>query len=57
MTMVAGQSASSGEVLRIASQIPPGSLEGLYSPYNWFAQQIQTLAESVDPDVDPAGAR
>ncbi|OAP54952.1 hypothetical protein AYL99_10652 [Fonsecaea erecta] len=51
------EGTSSGEVLRIATQLVPGDLNGSYAPYHWFAEQMTTLAESIDPEVDPVGAR
>lgn len=52
-----GEGASTGEVLRIATQVDPGSLESFYPPYNWFAQQMQSLADTIDPNIDPVGLR
>lgn len=57
MTAVQSEGASSGEILRIATQVVPGSLEDYYNPYHYFAQQMQNLSESIDPKVDPAGYR
>lgn len=57
MATVIAEGASTAEVLRIASQLAPGSLEGFYPPFHWFAQQMHDLAESIDPNVDPVGAR
>lgn len=49
--------ANTGEVLRIATQIFPGNEESTYSAFYPFAQSIYELAESIDPLVDPVGAR
>ena len=49
--------ANTGEILRIAAQFVPGSEESTYTAYMNLADPIHDLAESIDPEVDPAGAR
>jgi hypothetical protein len=50
--------ANTGEVLRIATQIVPGnSEEATYQAYYPMAQAIDSLAQSIDPLIDPVGAR
>lgn len=49
--------ANTGEVLRIATQYIPNNEESTYNAFYPVAQAIHTLAESVDPAVDPTGAR
>lgn len=49
--------ANSGEVLRIATQIQVPNEESVYSAFHAVAEGINALAESVDPTVDPVGAR
>lgn len=50
--------ANTGEVLRVATQIlPANSEEATYQAFYPVAQAIHSLAESIDPSVDPAGAR
>jgi hypothetical protein len=49
--------ANTGEVLRIATQLVPGSEESTYEAFYYPAQFIHALAESIDAAVDPVGAR
>lgn len=49
--------SNTGEVLRIATQINSTDEESIYSAFYPVAEAINTLAESIDPDVDPVGAR
>jgi pimeloyl-ACP methyl ester carboxylesterase len=50
--------ANTGEVLRIATQIiPSNSEEATYQAYYPMAQAIDSLAQSIDPLIDPVGAR
>ncbi|KAJ4159489.1 uncharacterized protein LMH87_008389 [Akanthomyces muscarius] len=57
LSFVAGAGASTAEVLRVATQIVPGSEESVHDAFYAMAQSIHALAESTDPRVDPAGAR
>lgn len=49
--------ANSGEVLRIARNIVPHDLESTYTAFNYMAEQIQGIAESIDITKDPVSAR
>lgn len=49
--------ANSGEVLRIATQINSTDEESIYTAYYPVAEGINALAESIDPAIDPVGAR
>ncbi|KAJ4345935.1 uncharacterized protein N0V89_012071, partial [Didymosphaeria variabile] len=50
--------ANTGEVLRIATQISPSnSEEATYQAYYPMAQAVDSLAQSIDPRIDPVGAR
>lgn len=49
--------AATGEALRIASQIQPGDFESFYSAFYYMAEQINSIAESVNVTRDPISAR
>ncbi|KAK4500932.1 hypothetical protein PRZ48_009124 [Zasmidium cellare] len=53
LSLAENEGSNTGEVLRIATDIIPGNISTYYS----FAERIGALAESIDPAVDPAGAR
>jgi hypothetical protein len=49
--------ANTGEVLRIATGIVPKDFESTYQAFNTMAEQVYALAEAVDINKDPVGAR
>jgi pimeloyl-ACP methyl ester carboxylesterase len=57
LSLANNEGANTGEILRIATQISPGNEESTYSAFYPVAQAIYELAESIDPLVDPVGAR
>ena len=57
VSMAKGGGSDVGEVLRIATQIKPGNDDSVYSAFMPFADKIHSLAESIDPSIDPVGAR
>lgn len=52
-----GGGANTGEVLEIAKHIVPHDFESTYTSFNYLAEQINAMAESVDVKNDPVGAR
>ena len=57
VSLAKGGGSDVGEVFRIATQIQPGNEDSVYSAFMPFADKIHTLAESIDPRIDPVGAR
>ena len=57
MALANNGGAASGEVLRIATQIIPQSFESVYSAFNYMAEHIYSIAESVNITKDPVSAR
>lgn len=51
------EGSSSGEVLRMATQIDPNAYESIYNAFYPFAEKVYSLAETIDPEIDPVGAR
>lgn len=51
------EASSPGEVLRIAQQAIPNDINSWYSAYYFMAEQLHTIAESIDATIDPVGAR
>ncbi|KAK4893461.1 hypothetical protein LTR27_008143 [Elasticomyces elasticus] len=49
--------ANTGEVLRIATQVVPNDFESVYEAYYYMAEQLFSVAESVDTTKDPVSAR
>ena len=49
--------SSTGEVLRIATQIVPHNFESFYTACYYMAEQVFAIAESVDAKKDPVSAR
>ncbi|KAK5714917.1 hypothetical protein LTR15_010333 [Elasticomyces elasticus] len=49
--------ANTGEVLRIATRVVPNDFESVYEAYYYMAEQLFSVAESVDTTKDPVSAR
>jgi len=57
LSLANGGGAATGEVLRAASQIVPGSFESFYAQFKFLADQVEQQATSVDPAKFPVSAR
>ncbi|KAF2481535.1 Alpha/Beta hydrolase protein [Neohortaea acidophila] len=57
LSLAEAEGSNTGELLRIATQIVPGSEESVYPAFYPFAEKINALAESINATVDPVGAR
>ena len=57
MSLAGGAGASTGEVLRIATQIVPRDFESTYTAFNYMAEKIDALAQTVNVTKDPIAAR
>jgi pimeloyl-ACP methyl ester carboxylesterase len=57
MALANNGGSSVGEVLRIATQIVPTNFESVYNAFYYMAEQIHSIAESVNVTVDPVAAR
>lgn len=57
LALANGGGANTAEVLRVATQIAPGDEESIHDAFYAMAESIHQLADSIDPAVDPAGAR
>ncbi len=49
--------ASSGEVLRAATQVVPTDFESIYTAFIYFADHIKAIADGVNATQDPIGTR
>lgn len=49
--------ASSGEILRIATQIVPGDFESTYTAFKYMADNVRPSASNINITKDPFGAR
>jgi pimeloyl-ACP methyl ester carboxylesterase len=57
LSLVAGGGSSTGEILRIATQVVPHDFESFYTACYYMAEQVFAIAESVDAKKDPVSAR
>lgn len=57
ISLASGGGASTGEVLRAASQITPGDFESFYSEFKFLADAVHNMAISVNASRSPASAR
>ena len=57
LAMASWGGSSTGEVLRIATQIIPQDFESFYTACYYMAEQVFAIAESVDVKKDPVSAR
>lgn len=57
LALANGGGASTGEILRAASQITPGDTESLYKEFNFLAENIHNRAISINATRSPTAAR
>lgn len=57
LSLAEGGGSNVGEVLRIATQLIPHDFESTYNAFHYMAEEIHSIAASINIAIDPVGAR